>query len=138
MRSNHAAALAGIGGLLAIVSIALPWYNTGPFTFNLLNALKPAACPPGVFCELVPTSPTLIVAFACTILGGSLGIISSLFVRRKSPKISRVLVFVSLVTVAVGVGVSLSDAIVREGLSIGFYTDSFSAVLFMAHIVSHK
>jgi len=43
MRSNHAAALAGIGGLLAIVSIVLPWYNTGPFTFNLLNALKPAA-----------------------------------------------------------------------------------------------
>jgi hypothetical protein len=138
MRPNYAAALAGLGGLLAIVSIALPWYNTGPFTFDLLNAIKPPACPPGAFCELVPASPSLIVAFVCTILGGSLGITSSLLVRRKSPKISRILVFVSLIAIAIGVAVSLSDAIEREGLSIGFYTDSFSAILFMAHIVSHK
>ncbi len=138
MVSNRATALAAIGGLLAISSVMLPWYNNGFFSYNLLYALKPSSCPPGAYCELVPASTSLIVALVFTVIGGFLGIASSLIVRKISPKISRGLVILGLVMIVVGVVVSLSDAIVREGLSIGFYTDTFSAVLFIAHIIIHK
>lgn len=45
---------------------------------------------------------------------------------------------VGFVSIIIGTVVSFSDAVVREGLSIGFYTDSFSAVLFLIHIVTES
>lgn len=127
--------LGAVGGLLAISSVFVPWYNVAGFSFDLLSALRSNPCPETGYCEIIPVSPTLIIAFICTVFGGCLGI-SSTILHRRSAKLARVLLGVGLVTIIIGALVSLSDAIVREGLSIGFYTDSFSAVLFMIHIIA--
>jgi hypothetical protein len=126
--------LGAAGGLLALTSVFFPWYNVAGLSFNMLSALKGNPCPRSQYCEIIPVSPTMIVAFICTVLGGCLGI-SSTILHRKSAKLTRILLGVGTVTIVAGALVSLSDAIVREGLSIGFYTDSFSAVLFMVHII---
>ena len=127
--------LGAVGGLLALSSIFFPWYNFSGLSFELLAAIKSNPCPPRAFCELIPVSPTLIVALACTILGGCLGIASTVLHRGRA-KLSRILLVVGFVAIIAGTLVSLSDSIVREGLSVGFYTDSFSAALFLIHIVS--
>jgi hypothetical protein len=127
--------LGAAGGLLALTSVFFPWYNVAGFSFNLLSALNSNSCPAIGYCEIIPASPTLIVAFACTLIGGSLGIVSTML-HRKTPQLSRIPLVVGFVTIIIGTLISLSDAIVRDGLSIGFYTDSFSAVLFMIHIVA--
>jgi glucan phosphoethanolaminetransferase (alkaline phosphatase superfamily) len=127
--------LGAIGGLLAILSAFIPWYNVAGFSFNLLSAIRSNPCPARGYCEIIPVSPTMIVAFICTVFGGSLGI-SSTLLHRRSAKLARIFLSIGMVTIIVGAVVSLSDAIVREGLSLGFYTDSFSAVLFMIHIIA--
>ena len=127
--------LGTVGALLAFVSILFPWYNVSGFSFTLLSSVQSSPCPKSGYCELIPVSPILIVAFICTVLGGSFGIFSTVL-HRRSAKFSRILLILGFVSIVVGVVISLSDAIVREGLSIGFYTDSFSAVLFMIHMVS--
>jgi hypothetical protein len=127
--------LGAVGGLLALASVFFPWYNVAGFSFNPLSALKGNPCGRGEYCEIIPVSPTMIVAFISTVLGGCLGI-SSTILHRRSAKLSRILLGVGMVTIVIGALVSLSDAIVREGLSIGFYTDSFSAALFMIHIIA--
>ncbi len=127
--------LGAVGGLLALASAFFPWYNVAGFSFNLLSAVKGNPCARSEYCEIIPVSPTMIVAFICTVLGGCLGI-SSTILHRRSAKLSRILLGVGMVTIILGAFVSLSDAIVREGLSIGFYTDSFSAALFMIHMIA--
>ena len=129
--------LGAAGGLLALSSIFFPWYRFAGFSFQLLAALKSNPCPRGAHCEIVPVSPTLIVAFACTIVGGCLGIASTMLHRTRT-RLSRIMLVVGFVSIIIGTVVSFSDAVVREGLSIGFYTDSFSAVLFLIHIVTES
>lgn len=111
MVAGRLGGLAVAGGLLAILSVFVPWYHTSFLSYNLLYALKPSTCPPGAYCELVPASPSLIVAFICTVVGGLLGIVSSIFLRSRLPRISRGVVILGLVMIIVGVVVSLSDAI---------------------------
>jgi hypothetical protein len=126
--------LATVGGALALVSVLFPWYNVAGISFTLLSSVQVRPCPKGGYCEMIPVSPILIVAFICTLLGGSFGILSTLL-HRRSAKVSKILLVLGFVTIVISALISLSDAIVREGLSIGFYTDSFSAILFMIHIV---
>lgn len=139
MKSNGPAILAGLGSLMAMVSIGLPWYSGASGTLTLLSSFSGSApiCPT-YYCEILPTGgPTyLIGAFFLTLTGGILGIAGTLL-HMKSRKASLTVVAFALFAIIIGVLVSLSDAILREGLSVGFYTDAFSAVLFIAHIASH-
>lgn len=72
------------------------------------------------------------------LLGGLFGIVGAIALGIRSAKLSRRLVLIGIDEIVVGVLLSSPDAIVGEGLSIGFYTNAFSPVLFITNIVSHK
>ena len=136
--------LGALGGLVALLSITLPWFRVGSLSFSLLSLqlYKPfepvcvqGSCFVAYDVELLP-SLLARVPFACTIIGGTLGVASTA-AHRLSVRACFWTTVLGMGSIIVAVLFSLSNAILSQGLSTGFYTDGFSAVFYALHIFSH-
>jgi len=139
--------LAAIGGVIALASILLPWYNNGVFHYNLLQALtlpvaRPIAqCSPGKVCvrpylSQASAAPSSIPTLVCTFIGGIVGVVPRVLnlSRKFSVKFIKSLVLIAAVILSIGLLLTFSDPIARSNISSGPLADGFSLIFLIVEI----